>query len=475
MRAAVILAWRPKHFPDWDGRAAAQPRVPAELAYDRSAAPYAGTHLASLLPRDWHIELVHEMARDVDRDLDVDVVFMSTMDFCAPHALATAKRFRARGIPVIVGGLYPTLNPGYFATDGITVVAGEAEPVLPALLDDLRHKRLAPLYRAAHPANLAEIPPPRYDLVETSFTVPMGYEATRGCPFTCSFCVLSAIREPYRRRPIANVIRDIQMIPSSWSWRQRKIVNFWDNNLGADRRYFRELCEALVPLKKYWSTQTSIDTVTPESARLMGRSGCRYVYIGLESLAQDSLQASNKRHNKVREYRERIKLLHDNGVIVMSIFLVGLDGDTPEYLRALPDLVDEVDVDIPVYSLAVPIHGTTFRRELSEAGRLLTGDLLDGSDGAHLVYQPRRVSPDEVETALAACMRRSYHPLRTARRVARRLGSGVVTFVMSATANRIYQRHQLELARTGLSRIAARGVWPGAALLAAPTLATRSS
>lgn len=461
MRAAVILAWRPKHYPSWNGRGSSEPAVPAELAYDRSAAPYAGTHIASLLPRDWHVELIHEMARDVDLEMDVDVVFMSTMDFCAPHAHEVAKRFRARGMPVIVGGLYPTLNPGYFNTGGITVVAGEAEPVLPALLDDLAHRRLKPMYRAEHPANLAEIPPPRYELVERSFTVPMGYEATRGCPFTCSFCVLSAIRQPYRRRPIPNVIRDIQMIPSSWSWRQRKIVNFWDNNLGADRRYFRELCEALVPLKKFWSTQTSIDTITPESARLMGRSGCRYVYIGLESLIQDSLQASNKKHNKVREYRDRIKLLHDNGVIVMSIFLVGLDGDTPEYLQQLPDLVDEVDVDIPVYSLAVPIEGTTFRRELEDAGRLLPGDLLDGSDGAHLVYRPRRISPDEVEIALASCMRRSYHPLRTARRVARRIRNGAVTFAMSATANRIYQRHQLALARTGLSRIAARGVWPG--------------
>src|SRR5687767_14568599 len=299
------------------------------------------------------------MVRDVNLEMDVDVVFISTMDFCAPHARDMARAFRRRGIPVIVGGLYPTLNPGYFGCDGITVVVGEAEPVLPAILEDLRHRRLQPLYRAAAPADLAAIPPPRYELIETSFTVPMGYEATRGCPFTCSFCVLSAIRNPFRRRPIPHVIRDIQMIPSTWSWRQRKIVNFWDNNLGADRRYFRELCEALIPLKKFWSTQTSIDTITPESARLMGRSGCRYLYIGLESLAQDSLRASNKIHNKVREYRERIKLLHDNGIIVMSIFLVGLDGDTPEYLRELPDLVDAVDVDIPVYSFAVPIEGTT--------------------------------------------------------------------------------------------------------------------
>ncbi len=474
MRAAVILAWRPKHYPQWSGRGSI-PGIPEALANDRSAAPYAGTHLASQLPRDWQIELIHEMARDVDLDMDVDVVFISTMDFCAPHARDLAIHFRQRDIPVIVGGLYPTLNPDYFNTDGITVVVGEAEPVLPALLDDLRHRRLQRLYHAPHPTNLADIPPPRYELIETSFTVPMGYEATRGCPFTCSFCVLSAIRSPFRRRPIPNVIRDIQMIPSTWSWRQRKIINFWDNNLGADRRYFRDLCEALVPLKKFWSTQTSIDTITPESARFMGRSGCRYLYIGLESLAEDSLRASNKLHNKVREYRQRIKLLHDNGIIVMSIFLVGLDGDTPEYLRELPDLVDQIDVDIPVYSFAVPIEGTTLTRELQESGRLLPGDILHGSDGAHLMYRPRRISPDEAEVALAACMRRSYHPVRAARRATRRLKNGVVPFIMSATANRVYQHHQLALARIGLSRIAARGSWPGEMAPGLPALEPRPS
>jgi radical SAM superfamily enzyme YgiQ (UPF0313 family) len=340
-------------------------------------------------------------------------------------------------------------------------VIGEAEPVLPRLVADLSRGRLERVYRAEEPADLAAIPPPRFDLVERAFTVPMGYEATRGCPFTCSFCVLSAIRAPYRRRPIPNVLRDIQAIPDTWSWRQRKIVNFWDNNLGADRAYFRQLCEALVPLKRFWSTQTSIDTITPETARLMGRSGCRYLYIGLESLAQDSLAASNKRQNRVAEYRERIRLLHDHGIVVMSIFLLGLDGDTPDYLRTLASLVDELDVDIPVYSLPVPIEGTAFRQQLLAEGRLLPGDLLDESDGVHLVYKPRRIGTDELEIALAASMRRSYHPFRTARRIVRRLPDGRWAFLMSAVANRTYMRYQGALARAGLARIARRGAWPG--------------
>ena len=73
------------------------------MAYDRSVAPYTAVHLASLLPRTWHVEVIHEMVRDVDVDMPVDVVFLSTMDFCAPHARWLARQFRARGVMVVVG------------------------------------------------------------------------------------------------------------------------------------------------------------------------------------------------------------------------------------------------------------------------------------------------------------------------------------------------------------------------------------
>jgi radical SAM superfamily enzyme YgiQ (UPF0313 family) len=462
MRVAVILVWRPKNFPQWQGRSSVvTERVPAALAYNRTAAPYTAVHIASLLPPSWDITVVHEEIRDADVDMDIDAAFLSTMDFCAPRTLRLAREFRARGVKVIVGGLYPSLNPSYFSGSVDAVVIGEAEPVMPRLVADLVRGRLDPVYRAEAPADLSDLGVPRYDLVETDFTAPLGYEATRGCPFTCSFCVLSAIRAPYRRRPIPHVIRDLRAIPSNWTWRQRKLVTFWDNNLGADRRYFRDLCEALVPLKRYWATQTSLDTLTEESARFMARAGCRYIYVGLESLAEESLTLANKRHNKVREYRRRLDYLHQNGIVVMSIFMLGLDGDTAEYLKKLPDLVDEIGVDIPVYSLPVPIEGTPFQEQLRSAGRLLPGDLLDGSDSAQLVYRPSRVSPDELELALAYCMRRSYSAWRVARRILRRLGDGWLPAFNTACVNRVYGQYERAVARTGLRRIRARGPWPG--------------
>jgi radical SAM superfamily enzyme YgiQ (UPF0313 family) len=246
------------------------------------------------------------------------------------------------------------------------------------------------------------------------------------------------------------------------------MITFWDNNIGANRAYFRALCEALIPLKRYWSAQTSLDTLTEESARLMARAGCRYVYVGLESLSADSLRIANKRHNRVQDYRRRLDYLHRHGISVMSIFLLGLDGDTREYLRRVPDLVDEIGVDIPVFSLPVPIEGTPYRAQLAAQGRLLPGDLLDASDAAQLVFRPHHVTPDELELALAYCMRRSYSGWRIARRVARRLRNGVLPAVNTFLVNRWYGRYQRAVALTGLRRIHERDSWAGAAVPTQP-------
>lgn len=462
MRVAVILVWRPKHFGGWNGRC--QPggaAVPKGLAHDRAAAPYAAVHVASLLPRRWDVSVVHEAVRDVDLDAPLDAVLLSTMDYCSDHARWLAREFRRRGVKVIVGGLHPTLNPQRYDDVADAVVVGEAEGVIARLAHDLEHGRLEPRYAAPPPADLGGLPVPRYDLVETDFRLPLGYEATRGCPFACSFCVLAGLRTPFRHRPVANVVRDIRAVPAAWSWVQRHWVTFWDNNIGADRAYFRELCEALRPLRLMWGTETSFDTITPETARLMGRAGCRFVYIGLESLAEESLRRANKRHNRVREYRQRIGWLRQNGMVVMSIFIMGLDGDSRDYLRRLPDLIDAVGVDIPVLTLPVPIEGTPLRAELAAAGRLFGGDQYGGMDGVQLVFEPRHVSRDELELLYYDALRRVHGRRRVARRMLRSLMSlpaGPFAALMGAASNLFYREHQMAIAHTGFERLRARGV-----------------
>ena len=462
MRVAVVVVWRPKGITGWNGRHT-EPglSVPRGLSFDRSSAPYTGTHLASLLPPHWDVRLVHEAVQDVDVEMDVDAVILTTMDYCAEHARRLGSEFRRRGVTVVMGGLYPSVNPDYFSGVADAVAIGEAEPVIDRLARDLEHGRLQPVYRADGVADLAELPAPRYDLVERDFLVPCTYEATRGCPFKCSFCILSGLPSPYRRRPTANVVRDLRSIPDSWSHYQKKFVFFLDNNLGADRAYFSELCEALAPLKRRVGTQTSIDTITPESARLMRKAGFQVVYIGLESLSQQSLKTASKKHNRVSEYKRRIGYLHDNGVLVMSIFLVGLDGDTPEYLADLPNLVHDIGVDLPVFSFAAPLESTPLREELRAAGRLLDGDLNYAMDGSHLVYKPDGLSADELEVALFGMMKVAYSPGRVLRRVVRRLNLGLTATLFMAGSNLHYLWYERAIAASSLRRLARRGAWPG--------------
>jgi radical SAM superfamily enzyme YgiQ (UPF0313 family) len=470
MRVAVVVVWRPKGITGWDGRDS-EPglSVPRGLSFDRSCAPYTGVHLASLLPRHWEVELVHETIRDVDLEMDVDAVILSTMDYCADHARTLARGFQARGVKVIAGGLYPSVNPGYFEDCVDAVAVGEAEPIIDQIARDLEAGKLQKIYRAEGVADLALLPEPRYDLVESDFLVAQSYEATRGCPFKCSFCILSGLPSPYRHRPIANVVRDLRSVPSSWSHYQKKFVFFLDNNLGADRQYFRELCEAMVPLKRRLATQTSIDTVTEESARMMGRAGFQMVYIGLESLSQQSLATASKKHNKVGEYKRRIQMLHDNGVLVMSIFLVGLDGDTPQYMEDLPNLVHEIGVDLPVFSFAAPLESTPLRESLREEGRLLDGDLNFAMDGSHLVYKPEGMSADELEVALFGMMRKAYSPSRVLSRVGRRVNLGLTSTLFMAGANLHYWWYERAVAKSSLERLHKRGTWPGDAVLLPPT------
>lgn len=461
MRVAIIVVWRPRGFPEWNGRGqSGAEQVPACMASDGNASPYVGIHVASLLPRQWEITLVHEQVQDVDLEMPINAALLSTMDYCAPHAKWLARQFRSRGVKTIIGGVYPTLNPGYFTGVADSVIVGEAEPVMADIVRDLERGRLEPIYRATRPADLSILPLPRYDLVETAFQAPMSYEATRGCPFSCSFCVLSALPMPYRRRPVANVIRDVRSAPAHWSWAQRKNLVFWDNNLGADRQYCRELCEALVPLKRWWGTQTSIDTISENSARLLGRAGCRVVYIGLESFSQGSLKRANKRHNNIREYREKIRWLHRNGILVMSFFLLGLDGDSLEYADELPNLVEEIGVDIPVFSYPAPIEGTPFRQSLQDEGRLLSGDLNAGMDGAFLLFRPKDVSPEELELAFLTCMRRNWSPRRVARRILQHVVGKPSALLMAAFTNLHYLAYEHAVARTGMERVRRRGPWP---------------
>ena len=377
--------------------------------YARSPAPpLSGILVAALTPPEVEVEVVHEMVRPIDFESDAEIVALSFMDYCAPHAFEVARRFRRQGRIVVAGGRFPSTAPEACLPYFDVVVAGEAERVWPEVVRDILHGRHRPLYRAPFAPGLAGLPRPRYDLVESSFEVPVVTEGSRGCPFRCTYCALTIEPKPYRTRPIDEVVRDLSET-TDLPWRKRKMAMLLDNNLGGDMPWAKDLLREIAGLK-LWAlgVQFSFNCLRDEEfLDLLADANCSMAFLGLESLHEPSLRAVRKGHNRVEAYRAELDRLRERGILAFAGVMLGLDGDTPAYYRELPGLLEEVGPAVILPSIAIPIPGTPFHAEVEREGRILDRDL-SRYDGDHVVFRPRGVTPAEVVEAFERVNRFFY-------------------------------------------------------------------
>nr|MBC8358268.1 radical SAM protein [Candidatus Aminicenantes bacterium] len=244
--------------------------------------------------------------------------------------------------------------------------------------------------------SLDNIPPPRYDLIESDFAVPVVTEATRGCKYKCSFCQLTVKPTPYRCRPIEDVIRDLTAT-SKLPFHKRKMAMLLDNNLGGDMGYAKELLKEIAKLKLWGlGAQFSFDCLhDDEYIDLLVEARCGMAFIGLESLNEPSLSSVHKRQNKVEEYKELFEKLKKRGILTFTGLMLALDEDTPSYYESLPERLDDIDPSSILTSISIPIPGTPFHKEVESEGRIFDKDL-SHYEGDHLVFTPKRVSSEDV-------------------------------------------------------------------------------
>jgi radical SAM superfamily enzyme YgiQ (UPF0313 family) len=360
------------------------------------APPLPGLLLAGLTPDVVDVEVLHEMVRPIDYDTDADVIALSFMDYLSPHARHVAERFRRRGKQVIAGGRYASTFPQELLPYFDAVVVGEAPSVWPQVVEDLVAGRLKRVYQAPFSPPLDNLPPPRYDLAEPVFMTPIVTEATRGCPFRCTYCALNIRPTEYRRRPIEHVIRDLTAV-DRLPFYKRKTAMVYDNNFGGDMDYAKALLREIARLD-YWAIgfQFTFNCLKDdEFVDLLHQAHGAMAFIGLESLNQPSLYAVQKRQNKVAEYQEMFAKLKERGIVTFTGMMLALEEDTPEYYRTLPERIEQVDPSAVLLSISIPIPGTPFARQVEAEGRIFDHDL-SHYEGDHLVFLPHQVSPDDV-------------------------------------------------------------------------------
>jgi radical SAM superfamily enzyme YgiQ (UPF0313 family) len=403
-------------------------------------APLTLTTLASLVPPAFEADLtlIDEGIQDVDLDLDADLVGITVITGTAPRSYEIADRFRQRGVPVVLGGPHVTLVPDDAQPHADSVVVGYAEDTWPALLYDRRAGRLQPRYVQSPDLSLAGRPFPRRALLPARrYLTTNVFEATRACVHNCEFCVVPAAwgRKPYQK-PVEDVVADIVQHGA------RKLI-FVDLNLIADRAYATQLFEALVPLRVQWY---GLSTVLLADDRplleLAARSGCRGLLLGFESIVDENLRDARKGFNRPRHFKRVVDLLHKHGIAVYGCFVFGMDHDTPDVFLETARMAVEARIDLPRFAVVTPFPGTALYQRLESEGRILTRNW-ELYDGQHVVFQPARMSVQQLQDGTERAWRYVY----SVGSIARRLRSSPASPWVSIAANLGYRHYARHLQR----------------------------
>lgn len=386
--------------------------------------PQVGGLIAALLPPDVDCEVVNDTWMDPDWNRDYDLLFMSCLHSDLDRARQISHYWRRRGAKTVLGGPIATLYPQLCEPFFDAVVVGDPEATVPRVYDDFAHNRLQPRYRA--PPTLRHAPPtPRFDLVADQQVAPRSMEITRGCPFACRFCTLTGVGTRFHTRDLDDVRRDIlasaTVVRRDWSPLRRRFMAFYDNNLGGSLPYLRAFCAAIEPFGVSWATCVTFNVVCQEElVATMGRSGCRYLFVGLESFNVETLTAMAKHQNVVHKTREAIDRCHRHGIMLAAGLMLSPTNDTLPYLESIPRQLTECGLIMPSYvSFETPFPGTPHFFDIlrGESTRVLPNALLQDFNGYTLVTQPRHASAPEFVDAYQRLHRRIYRPRRACSKI----------------------------------------------------------
>jgi radical SAM superfamily enzyme YgiQ (UPF0313 family) len=367
-------------------------------------APLTLTTLAALVPEDLDAEVTiqDEGVQPLELDFPPSLVGITAITGTAPRAYALADRLRAGGHTVVLGGVHATLLPDEAARHADAVVVSYAEKSWPRLLRDYARGELQKRYFAPTGKRL-EVPIARRDLLHKQrYATTNSIEATRGCPHKCDFCAVPAAwANVYAHRPVEDVLAELKTF-------EGRHALFIDLSPVEDVHYAKALYRAMIPLGMKWvglaTTRIAEDN---ELLRLAARSGCRGLLIGFESISQDTLEETRKGFHKAQNYAEVVKRLHDHGIGIQGCFVFGFDGDDDSVFERTVAFVDKTRIDLPRYAVMTPFPGTGYFRRLEAQGRLLHKDW-SLYDVEHVVFWPRRMSPERLQEGLEWSWRQSY-------------------------------------------------------------------
>jgi radical SAM superfamily enzyme YgiQ (UPF0313 family) len=342
---------------------------------------------------------------------DFDLVAISTFTAQFYEACDVADFYRAKGIPVVMGGITVTSLREQAKEHCTSVVIGEGELLWPELLADFERGALKPFYATNREFDLADAPMPRFDLLDPEKYNRLTVQTSRGCPHRCEFCASSILlTSRYKVKPVEKVIAEIRAIKKIWP---RPFIEFADDNSFVHREHYKKLLRELAKENIRWFTEADLGVAEDdELLGLMRDSGCQQVLIGLESPSRTSLYGIETRSNwKLRQhdhYKAAIEKIQSYGVTVNGCFILGLDGDT----RDVFDDVLEFVRDSALYEVQVTFltafPGTPLYARLAAEGRILRDRAWELCTLFDINFQPKTMSVAELQAGFLGLVKQLY-------------------------------------------------------------------
>lgn len=343
--------------------------------------------VASMLPPAWQRRLVDLNVRKL-RSEDIawaDIAFVSAMAVQQESARDVIARCKAAGLPVVAGG--PLFTTGYAEFPEVDYfVLNEAEVTLPRFIADLENGVPERYYTADEFPALSRTPVPEWELLDMKQYASMAIQFSRGCPYRCDFCNVTALfGHKIRTKSSAQIIAELEGLRKR-GWQDS--VFFVDDNFIAHRSYLKnELLPALIEWRnannvttKFY-TECSINLADDAGLmHLMVAAGFNQVFIGIETPEDAALQACGKQHNTSRDMLDNIRRIQHAGIEVQGGFIVGFDSDTPSIFQKQIDFIQKSGIVTAMVGILQALPGTKLYERLKSEGRLLHQPSGDNAD-----------------------------------------------------------------------------------------------
>jgi len=360
---------------------------------------------AALTPPSYEFTFIDDDYKDVDLNMNADLVAISAMTMQVNRAYEIADHFRKKGVTVVIGGIHASVLPDETSQHCDATMIGQGENTWLEMLKDFEQGTLKKFYDTKDYPNIDYLISPKVDIINFDHYLMFPIQATRGCPHDCDFCSIKhTAGHVYRMKPVSQVIAEIKEY-EKYNKRSvggyKKHYFFVDENIYVNRKYVKELLSAMIELKISWMAQGTVDAAYDEEMlELMARSGCRQYAIGLESISDETLAEANKpKINKTQSYGVAIKNLLRHGIIPAGYLIYGFDNDDHNVFKRTVDFAINNHLIQPYFSTLTPYPGTRLYNRMKAENRIFDKNW-DHYNSLTPVHHPRQFSPVLLEEGI---------------------------------------------------------------------------